>query len=112
MVMPGPASVVFLLSALFVLYVLAGYPLLLLILSRRPQAVNAAPVEPMVTVLLAVHNGERWIAKKISNLAGARLSSRPFANFDPVRWIDGRHGRGRAFLRRPKNRSYGAAARR
>ena len=62
------ASAVFLLSGAFVLYVLAGYPLLLAILSRRPRPVRSAPMEPSVTVLLPVYNGERWIAQKIRTL--------------------------------------------
>ena len=60
---------VFLLSAVFVLYVLAGYPLLLAIRARgggRPVA--KAPSQCPVTLLLAVKDGERFIASKLRSI--------------------------------------------
>ncbi len=54
-----------------ILYVLAGYPLGLWLASRRRRAgpdlgTSAAP--PTITILLPVHNGERWIAEKLTTL--------------------------------------------
>lgn len=63
------AEIVFLLSAAFVLYVLAGYPLLLAVRSRDGgQPVAKAPFDYSVSVLLAVHNGERFIAEKLRTI--------------------------------------------
>lgn len=65
-------TLVFALSAAFIAYVLAGYPLLLALLARR----RARPVRkrhgahPAVSVLLPVRNGERWIAPKLRSILG------------------------------------------
>ena len=60
---------VFVISATFAVYVLAGYPLLLdLRARRRAKPVQSQPIEKTVTVLLAVRNGERWIADKLRSL--------------------------------------------
>jgi poly-beta-1,6-N-acetyl-D-glucosamine synthase len=63
-------STVFIVSAAFILYVLIGYPLLLEIWSR----LLAAPLRSefrarTVSILLPVHNGERWLADKLRNIA-------------------------------------------
>lgn len=62
-------SVVFWSSLGLVTYTYAGYPLLITALARlRPRKTWTAPIEPTVSVVLAVHNEERNIARKIENL--------------------------------------------
>jgi len=61
------AWAVFLGSALALLYVLAGYPLLLAFLARyfpKPVRKNGQHRET-VSVIIAVRNGERWLARKL-----------------------------------------------
>jgi cellulose synthase/poly-beta-1,6-N-acetylglucosamine synthase-like glycosyltransferase len=61
--------VLFLLAAGWVCYVLFGYPLLLVALNRRTPPPHAKRFEPKtVTVLLAVHNGERWLRSKLESV--------------------------------------------
>jgi cellulose synthase/poly-beta-1,6-N-acetylglucosamine synthase-like glycosyltransferase len=56
----------FLLASAFLLYTLAGYPLLLAALARlRPRPIARSPIRPTVSVLLPVHNGDRWLAAKL-----------------------------------------------
>ena len=63
------AAAVFILSAGFVLHVLLLYPLLAAVLARwRPKPVSRAAIEPRVSVILAVHNGERWIERKLDSI--------------------------------------------
>jgi cellulose synthase/poly-beta-1,6-N-acetylglucosamine synthase-like glycosyltransferase len=63
------ALIIFLASGLFVVYVLAGYPLLLAWLARR----NAKPVlrdaklRP-VSIVIAVRDGERWMEHKLRSV--------------------------------------------
>ena len=61
---------VFVLSACAVVYTIAGYPLILALLTRMRRSAPPAPggSRGSVTVLLAVHNGEAWIARKIESL--------------------------------------------
>jgi cellulose synthase/poly-beta-1,6-N-acetylglucosamine synthase-like glycosyltransferase len=62
-------QVVFFLSMLFAIYTLAGYPLLLALLARLwPLPVRKRPLEPTVTVLLPVRNGEHWLRGKLQSL--------------------------------------------
>lgn len=62
-------SVVFLLAAAFVLYTLAGYPLLLAALARmRPRPFTRAPIRPAVSILLPVYNGEAWLRCKLESV--------------------------------------------
>lgn len=57
-------------AALVTLYVLAGYPLLLSWMSRRWHRPVERHFEPRtVTVLLAVHNGARYLEAKLASLA-------------------------------------------
>lgn len=59
----------FLIAAGFILYVLFGYPLLLGLLAwRMPRPVRRAAIEPSVSILVAVHNGEAFIAEKIHSI--------------------------------------------
>ncbi len=60
---------VFILSVVFIAYVLAGYPLLLEIWSRLfPSPIIRQFIPRTVSILLPVHNGERWMAEKLRNL--------------------------------------------
>jgi biofilm PGA synthesis N-glycosyltransferase PgaC len=60
---------VFWCSAAFCVYTIAGYPLLLALLARwRPRPVLKAPRQAQVSVILPVHNGERWIAAKLESI--------------------------------------------
>lgn len=61
---------VFALSACLVVYATIGYPLMLALLTaiRRPDRARAGGPPRPVTVLLAVHNGEAWIARKLQSL--------------------------------------------
>lgn len=61
--------IVFLASALFVLYILFGYPLVLAILVRwKNNPIQKRPVPRTVTVILAVRNGEKWIRQKLASI--------------------------------------------
>jgi len=51
-----------------ILYVYAGYPVLLTILARlRPRATSVPPHQPSVTLLIAAYNEEATIAEKLNN---------------------------------------------
>jgi len=53
----------------FVFYAYIGYPGLLLLWARfRRRPVKKAYIEPMVSIIVAVHNEERIIMRKIQNL--------------------------------------------
>lgn len=59
----------FLLSGAFVFYALAGYPLLLWVLARtRPKVIRKSFEPKSVTVLLPVHNGEKWLRTKLESI--------------------------------------------
>ena len=59
----------FVFSIVFVLYALFGYPLLLLVWGRlAPSPIQRAPFTPTVSVLIAVRNGERYIADKLKSV--------------------------------------------
>ncbi|MDQ6707895.1 MAG: glycosyltransferase family 2 protein [Acidobacteriota bacterium] len=63
--------VVFLLSGLLIVYILAGYPLLLGWMARR----KAVPIRKdstlrPVSFVIAVHNGEKFIANKLQSILG------------------------------------------
>ncbi|HUI82016.1 MAG TPA: glycosyltransferase family 2 protein [Bryobacteraceae bacterium] len=68
----SPACAVFAVTTLLVAYILIGYPLLLAISSARPAPpIRKDPAfRPTVSILLAVHNGEAFIAKKLDCLLG------------------------------------------
>ena len=59
---------VFVLATAWVLYVLFGYPLLLSLAARRQRPIEKHFTPRTVTVLLAVHNGERWLKDKLLSL--------------------------------------------
>lgn len=64
--------IVFAVGAAFVFYVMAGYPLLVALLARLfpAPALQARPAYHTVSVLIPVHNGERWIRRKLNSLLG------------------------------------------
>jgi cellulose synthase/poly-beta-1,6-N-acetylglucosamine synthase-like glycosyltransferase len=62
------AEIVFWLSAAALGYTYAGYPLLLLIMSRlRPREVRRGAFEPSVSVIVTAYNEERDLAAKLEN---------------------------------------------
>ena len=64
-----PIAVLVLAGALIV-YVLFGYPVLLGFLARRSERpVRKARLRKRVSIILAVRDGERWIARKLETLA-------------------------------------------
>jgi cellulose synthase/poly-beta-1,6-N-acetylglucosamine synthase-like glycosyltransferase len=61
--------ILFLLALVWVVWVLFGYGILLGILANRKHVEPVEGFEPRsVTVLLAVHNGERWLRDKLNSL--------------------------------------------
>lgn len=59
----------FWLSLAVVLYTYAGYPVIIWALSRiRPRPWTRGPIEPSVSIIMAVHNGEGLLPKKIDHL--------------------------------------------
>src|SRR5947208_901285 len=68
-----PAAAVWLSGVVFCVYTLAGYPLLLALMARfRPRAVRKAPLTTTVSIVLPVHNGERWIGAKLESILALR----------------------------------------
>lgn len=63
------AAAIVLTAGLAILYILFGYPLLLAWLSKsRARAVRREPVRPFVSVIIAVHNGEQFVADKLRSV--------------------------------------------
>ena len=63
------AGLVFAASGLGIGYVLAGYPLLLALLARlAPKPVRKRDHAATVSVVIAVRNGERWLARKLDSV--------------------------------------------
>ena len=60
--------IVFAASIVGLLYVMAGYPLVLALLARRGQPVFAKPLLAPVTVLLPVRNGAPWLRAKLESI--------------------------------------------
>src|SRR6266446_10600984 len=68
MSMKVAAEIIFWLSATALGYTYAGYPLLLLIMSRlRPRKVTRSAFEPSVSVIVTAYNEERDLAAKLEN---------------------------------------------
>ena len=62
------ALAVFIVSLCALVYTFIGYPLLLAAWSRaRPRAVQRAPIEPDVAIVICVYNGAAFVADKIRN---------------------------------------------
>ena len=52
-----------------ILYILVGYPVLVLILSTlRPRPVRPAPIRKSVTIIVPVHNGGHYLTEKLESL--------------------------------------------
>lgn len=67
--MISPALVLFVLSAAFIVYVIAGYPLILGILARRsPKRTHKQRLRKSVSVVVAVRNGAPWIRRKLQSI--------------------------------------------
>lgn len=65
----NPAALIFIISSLLILYVLAVYPLLLSLAARffgRPVVKHDVPQS--VSVIIAVRNGERWLRPKLKSV--------------------------------------------
>ena len=54
--------------AAWIVYVLAGYPCLLAWRARREKPIQRAPLEPSVSILLAVHNGAAHLENKLRSI--------------------------------------------
>ncbi len=64
--MPAVAAIT---ACLLMIYILAGYPLLLRWLARRrARPVQRRPIEPGVTLIIAVYNGERFLESKLQSV--------------------------------------------
>jgi cellulose synthase/poly-beta-1,6-N-acetylglucosamine synthase-like glycosyltransferase len=59
---------IFLVSALVLLYIMLGYPLVLAWLARRKKPVLTRFEPKTVSVLLAVRNGEKWLRRKLDSI--------------------------------------------
>ncbi|NII54936.1 glycosyltransferase family 2 protein [Luteibacter sp. SG786] len=74
-------------SAALLVHVFAGYPLLMWLQARmRPRPVAKRDILPTVSIVLAVHDGERHIRAKLANL---RQLDYPSALIDIVLVCDG-----------------------
>ncbi len=63
------AADIFTCSVLFVVYVVAGYPLLLAVYARLfPQPIHKEPAQKRLSIIVPVRNGARWIESKIRSL--------------------------------------------
>jgi biofilm PGA synthesis N-glycosyltransferase PgaC len=64
--MPAVAAIT---ACLLMIYVLAGYPLLLRWVALRcSRPVQRRPIEPSVSLIIAVHNGERFLEAKLQSV--------------------------------------------
>lgn len=62
-------TVLFVLSCVFLLYVVAGYPLLLKLLARFfPKRIRKGDYLPSVTVVIPVRNGEDYVRRKLDSI--------------------------------------------
>lgn len=64
--MPAVAAIT---ACLLIIYVVAGYPLLLRWMAlHRPQSVERRSIEPSVSLIIAVYNGERFLEGKLQSV--------------------------------------------
>lgn len=62
-------EILFWLFFILIAYTYAGYPFILLLLSKSmKRPVNKSPEEPSVTIILSAFNEEKWIESKLHNL--------------------------------------------
>lgn len=65
--------VIFVLSSIFILYVLFGYPLGIAIWSRLfPREAIRQYTGKTVSIVLPVHNGERWLVNKLRDIGNLK----------------------------------------
>jgi cellulose synthase/poly-beta-1,6-N-acetylglucosamine synthase-like glycosyltransferase len=63
------SAIVFLFSVAFIVYVLAGYPLILALWARTfPKPIRKEFIPQTVTIIVPVRNGARWVEGKIRSL--------------------------------------------
>jgi cellulose synthase/poly-beta-1,6-N-acetylglucosamine synthase-like glycosyltransferase len=63
--------IIFWLSLAGILYTYAGYPVVMWMLSRLwPRPWTVSPIFPSVSIVMAVHNGEALLQRKIEHLLG------------------------------------------
>src|SRR5690349_13818947 len=63
------AATVFLLCCVFCIYVSIFYRLLLAVIARfRSRPIRKAPLRASASIILPVHNGEKWIASKLESI--------------------------------------------
>src|SRR5271166_2965367 len=62
------AAIIFVFSAALLIYVIAGYPLLLLLFRRSAPPIQKAYVPRTISVLIAVYNGEAFIRGKLESV--------------------------------------------
>ena len=71
--MPAVAAIT---ACLLMIYVLAGYPLVLRwVALRRPRPVRRQPIEPTVSLIIAVYNGERFLEAKLQSVLALEYSA-------------------------------------
>jgi cellulose synthase/poly-beta-1,6-N-acetylglucosamine synthase-like glycosyltransferase len=64
--MPAIAAIT---ACLLMIYVVVGYPLLLRwVARRRPRPVQRRPIEPTVSLIIVVYNGERFLEAKLQSV--------------------------------------------
>ena len=64
-------KIIFWLSLIGILYTYVGYPVMMWMLARlHPRPWTAAPINPSVSIVLAVHNGVLLLPSKIEHLLG------------------------------------------
>jgi biofilm PGA synthesis N-glycosyltransferase PgaC len=65
----GMSILIFLFSVAFILYVLAGYPLILAVWAKAfPRPIRKEFIPQTVSVIVPVRNGARWVEAKIQSL--------------------------------------------
>jgi cellulose synthase/poly-beta-1,6-N-acetylglucosamine synthase-like glycosyltransferase len=62
------AVVTFLASCAAILYVLAGYPLLLAYVARRGRTIQRSPILPSIAIVIPVYNGEAFLKNKLRSV--------------------------------------------
>src|SRR5579872_805680 len=62
-------AVVAITACLLIIYIVAGYPLVLRWMARhRPRPLQRRPIEPSVSLIIAVYNGERFLEGKLQSV--------------------------------------------
>ena len=61
-------ALVFVISLIFTVYILLGYPILLAVLARRDRQIDRHFAPKTVSLLLPVYNGGKWIRDKLQSI--------------------------------------------